>query len=126
MIYVSGIKSKKIPDIWNLCKQYVEMGNNKSKEEMNKSESTPLFPKRLFVPGTVTNHLTSYNHSANGLQVMHSELDWVQRAVALKDHFCHYQNINDRLRHQIDEKSEQMSQNRDLLRRYFLAPFLQF
>ncbi len=35
MIYVSGIKSKKIPDIWNLCKQYVEMGNNKSKEEMN-------------------------------------------------------------------------------------------
>tara|TARA_R110002020_G_scaffold45464_1_gene129984 strand:- start:6831 stop:7259 length:429 start_codon:yes stop_codon:yes gene_type:complete len=35
MIYVSGIKSKKIPDIWSLCKKYVEMGNSKSKEEMN-------------------------------------------------------------------------------------------
>ena len=35
MIYVSGIPSARVPEIWVLCKDYVEMGNNKSYEEMN-------------------------------------------------------------------------------------------
>ena len=35
MILVSGITSDKIDEVWILCKEYIEMGNNKSKEEMN-------------------------------------------------------------------------------------------
>ena len=35
MIYVSGIPSSKIKKVWNMCKDYIEMGNNKSKQEMN-------------------------------------------------------------------------------------------
>ena len=35
MIYVSGIPSTRVDEVWLLCKEYVEMGNNKSHEEMN-------------------------------------------------------------------------------------------
>tara|TARA_R100000664_G_scaffold27757_2_gene38667 strand:- start:5190 stop:5618 length:429 start_codon:yes stop_codon:yes gene_type:complete len=34
MIYVSGIPSSKISEVWIICKDYIEMGNNKSHEEM--------------------------------------------------------------------------------------------
>lgn len=35
MIYVSGIPSHRLDEVWEDCKPYVEMGNNKSQEEMN-------------------------------------------------------------------------------------------
>ena len=35
MMYVSGIPSSKIADVWEMCKEYIEMGNNKSQEEMD-------------------------------------------------------------------------------------------
>lgn len=35
MIYVSGIPAEYIDDVWEDCKKYVEMGNNKSQEEMD-------------------------------------------------------------------------------------------
>jgi len=35
MIYVSGIPAEYIDDVWEDCKKYVEMGNNKSHEEMD-------------------------------------------------------------------------------------------
>ena len=35
MMYVSGIPSSRITDVWDKCKEYIELGNNKSKQEMN-------------------------------------------------------------------------------------------
>ena len=35
MIYVSGIPSRFIDDVWQDCRKYVEMGINKAQEEMN-------------------------------------------------------------------------------------------
>ena len=35
MIYVSGIPARYIDDVWQDCQKYVEMGINKSQEEMN-------------------------------------------------------------------------------------------
>lgn len=35
MIYVSGIPAEYIDDVWEDCKQYVEMGINKAQEEMD-------------------------------------------------------------------------------------------
>ena len=35
MIYVSGIPSSKIDEVWEECKDYIEMGNDKSRQEMN-------------------------------------------------------------------------------------------
>ena len=35
MILVSGITSDKTDEVWIFCKEYIEMGNSKSKEEMN-------------------------------------------------------------------------------------------
>ena len=34
MMYVSGIPSSQITEVWDNCKKYIEMGNNKSKQEM--------------------------------------------------------------------------------------------
>ena len=34
MMYVSGIPSSQITEVWDNCKEYIEMGNNKSKQEM--------------------------------------------------------------------------------------------
>ncbi len=33
-MYVSGIPSSQITEVWDNCKKYIEMGNNKSKQEM--------------------------------------------------------------------------------------------
>ena len=33
-MYVSGIPSSQITEVWDNCKEYIEMGNNKSKQEM--------------------------------------------------------------------------------------------
>ena len=35
MMYVSGIQSSKVNDVWDRCKKFIEMGNNKSQQEMN-------------------------------------------------------------------------------------------
>ena len=35
MIYISGIMSYQIDDVWTECKKYIELGNNKSQEEMS-------------------------------------------------------------------------------------------
>ena len=35
MMYVSGIPSSKVNDVWDRCKKFIEMGNNKSQQEMN-------------------------------------------------------------------------------------------
>ena len=35
MIYVSGIPARYIDDVWPECSKYVEMGINKSQEEMD-------------------------------------------------------------------------------------------
>lgn len=35
MMYVSGIPSSEINNVWDKCKKFIEMGNNKSKQEMN-------------------------------------------------------------------------------------------
>lgn len=35
MIYISGIPSNRIDEVWEECKEYVEMGNDKSLQEMN-------------------------------------------------------------------------------------------
>ena len=35
MMYVSGIPSSKVKEVWEKCEPYIEMGNNKSKQEMN-------------------------------------------------------------------------------------------
>ena len=34
-MYVSGIPSSKVNDVWDRCKKFIEMGNNKSQQEMN-------------------------------------------------------------------------------------------
>ena len=33
-IFISGIPSERVDEVWHECKEYVQMGNNKSKEEM--------------------------------------------------------------------------------------------
>ncbi len=38
MIYVSGIPAEYIDDVWDDCAQYVQMGNNKSQDEMDVSD----------------------------------------------------------------------------------------
>lgn len=38
MIYVSGIPAEYIDDVWDECAQYVQMGNNKSQDEMDVSD----------------------------------------------------------------------------------------
>ena len=35
MMYVSGIPSSDVDNVWDKCKRFIEMGNNKSKQEMN-------------------------------------------------------------------------------------------
>jgi|TARA_R100000084_G_scaffold21006_1_gene7120 hypothetical protein len=35
MIYISGIPHNRIDEVWEECKEYVEMGNDKSLQEMN-------------------------------------------------------------------------------------------
>ena len=35
MIYISGITSEQIDIVWEDCKQYIELGNSKSQEEMS-------------------------------------------------------------------------------------------
>ena len=38
MIYVSGIPSRYIDDVWEHCEEYVVMGINKAQEEMNEHD----------------------------------------------------------------------------------------
>ena len=38
MIYVSGIPTRYIDDVWGECEKFVEMGINKAQEEMNTHE----------------------------------------------------------------------------------------
>ena len=35
MIFISGIMSEQIDDVWSDCEKYIELGNNKSQEEMS-------------------------------------------------------------------------------------------
>ena len=35
MIYISGIMSDQIDDVWSDCEKYIELGNSKSQEEMS-------------------------------------------------------------------------------------------
>lgn len=35
MIYISGITSDKIEDVWPICKEYIDLGNSKSRDEMD-------------------------------------------------------------------------------------------
>jgi hypothetical protein len=34
MIYISGITSDRVKDVWPICKEYIDLGNSKSKDEM--------------------------------------------------------------------------------------------